>query len=171
MSDSELRQALSDKGLPPAEQQPGVSHAIALLSQDNLAVSEDGVIGLSDETDLELKPLSELYVEAKSPAGDKEQEALMMAIEYAIAFYDHAHEHGLRDDEAIRLLEKLSMKPEVALSGVGGFVQTYLRLELSLGDYSRADVRQALRRIQKTATRHSKGDPRGYLNHIHHFVH
>lgn len=171
MSDSELKQTLLDKGML-APQEPGVSRAVAFITQDSIGVSEDGVIGLPDDTDIELKPLSELYVEAKSPASDSQQNALMMALEYAIASYDHAHDHGLRDDETIRMLEKLAMKPEVTLSGAGGFVQTYLRLELSLDDYSRGDVRQALRRSQKNAERQSKGGSgRDYLNHIHHVMH
>lgn len=170
MSDSDLKQQLLDKGLLQP-QAPGVSRAIAFLSGDDVGISEAGELALPGDERYALKAIGELYAEAKSPGGENEQMALTMAIEYAIAFFDHHNDHGLRDDETIRILEKLSMKPETALSGFGALIQAYLRLELSLDDYSRADLRQAVRRALRSAQRHSKGDPRGYLNHIHHVMH
>lgn len=171
MSDPELKQALQDKGFYQPVQERGVSQAVAFFSQQNVGVSELGDLALPDGSSLVLKPLSEVYSEAKSPAGEPEIMALCMAIEYAIAFFDHTHDHGLNDGDTIRVLEKLSMKPELPLSGFGGLVQAYLRLELSLGEYSRADLRQAVRKTLRSAERHTKGDPRGYLNFIHHVMH
>lgn len=170
MSDSDLKQTLLDKGLLKP-QEPGVSRAVAFLSGGDVGISEGSEISLPDNSTHALKEINEVYTEAKSAASDNEITSLCMAIEYAIAYYDHSNDHGLRDDVTIRMLEKLSMKPEMPLTGVGALVQAYLRLELSLEDYSRADVRQAVRKIQRSAQRHSKDGPRGYLDFIHHFMH
>ena len=46
-------------------------------------------------------------------------------------------------------------------------VQLALRLCLSLNDYSRQEVRTALRRVQRSVKRHTElQGPRGYLNFI-----
>ncbi len=170
MSDSDLKQTLSEKNLLVPSQQSGVSYAMALLMEKECGLADPNTLSLPDGSQVTLKGLTELYVEAK-PAKDSEIDALAMVMEYAIAHYDHHHDHGLRDAETIKMLDKLSMKPEVALDGVGAVVQAHLRLELSLKDYSRADVRTAVRRIQRSAQRNSKGNERGYLNHIHHLMH
>ncbi|PKL75931.1 MAG: hypothetical protein CVV27_12850 [Candidatus Melainabacteria bacterium HGW-Melainabacteria-1] len=171
MSDPTLKQLLADKGLSAAVQEPGVSHAMGLLLSQEYQLTESGELVLPDESKLTLKPLAELYAEAKPAAKDDEIMALCMAMEYAVAFFDHDHDHGLNDGDVIRVLEKLSLKPETSFEGVGGLLLAHLRLELSLGEYSRADVRQAVRKILRSAQRHSKGDPRGYLGFIHHLIH
>lgn len=171
MSDQELIATLKEKGLTVPPQEAGVSYAMALMMEQNCGLSEEGDLEFPDESEVKLKSLNELYVETKGVSKDDEQMALSMAMEFAIAFYDHTHDHGLNDADTIRMLEKLSMKPENALEGVGGLVQSHLRLELSLGDYSRGDVRQAVRRIQRSAQRQSKEGPRGYLSYIHHLMH
>lgn len=170
MSDSDLKQLLSEKNLLVPSQQAGVSYAMALLMEKECGFVDNNQLSLPDGSTVALKSLTELYADAK-PAKDAEIDALSMVMEYAIAYYDHENDHSLRDGETIKMLEKLSMKPETALEGVGGLLQAHLRLELSLKDYSRADVRTAVRRIQRSAQRQSKGDERGYLNHIHHLMH
>ena len=94
-----------------------------------------------------------------------------MTLEYALAKEDHQSGHKLLDSEAIEILERLSMKPEPELQGLGAILQGWLRLELSLQDYSRAELRQALRRCLRSAQREHKKGPREYLGLIHHHIH
>lgn len=171
MPDQILLNTLNEKNLIVPAQEEGVSSAMALMMEQNIGLSEDAELEFPDESTYQLQSLSELYIANKADAKEAEINALCMAVEFAIAFYDHEHDHGLTDDETIAMLEKLSFKPENPQIEVGGLAQSHLRLELSLTPYSRGDVRQAMRRILRSAQRQSKEGPRGYLNYIHHLMH
>ncbi|MFI5381762.1 MAG: hypothetical protein ACHRHE_20895 [Tepidisphaerales bacterium] len=50
-------------------------------------------------------------------------------------------------------------------------IQLSLRMALSLNDYSRQDVKQAIRKILKSVDRHTKAaGQRGYLDFIHKYI-
>lgn len=116
-----------------------------------------------------LKTVAEL-VDDKVAAKDAAIDALCTTVEFAIASYDHEHGHSINDSDVAGELEKLAFKPESHLeSPVGQQIEAWLRVELSLGGYSRSDVRTALRRLHRMAKKYGSG--RDYLNHIHHLVH
>jgi hypothetical protein len=61
----------------------------------------------------------------------------------------------------------MSPEAEAAQDELATAVQLKLRLVLSLNDYSRQDVRQALRKVKQSANRHNRdGGRRGYLDFI-----
>ncbi len=61
------------------------------------------------------------------------------------------------------------MSPEAAAAAdvLAARIQLSLRLTLSLNDYSRQDVRHALRKVAKSVARHTRlAGPRGYLTFL-----
>jgi hypothetical protein len=63
----------------------------------------------------------------------------------------------------------LAMDPDGATADpLAKQIQFSLRLTLSLNDYSRQEVRQAIRKIAKSVNRHKNGD-RGYLMFVREF--
>ena len=128
----------------------------------------DGATALYD-----LKPLRELYVAgADSPSVDPQDERYMplfMAIEGSIAGYYEQEDPGLTDGSVGLALDQLAMDPESPPAGekLAQSIALDLRLCLSLEDYSRQEVRAALRKVRKSVERHSKIDGRrGYLDFI-----
>jgi hypothetical protein len=116
-----------------------------------------------------LKTIAEL-VDDKAAAKDTAIDALCTTVEFAMASFDHEHGHSISDSDVASELEKLAFKPETRLeSPVGQQIEAWLRVELSLSNYSRSDVRTALRRLHRMAKKYGSG--RDYLNHIHHLVH
>lgn len=122
-----------------------------------------------------LKTLESLYVSEKEkrlPSNPDEEEylGLLMAIEGAISRYDQDHP-DLTDRAVIRALESLGQKPEVAFDPLTEHIQRSLRLQLSLGDYSRSEVRWGIRKILASVRRHHRIDGvRGYLDFIVDYV-
>ena len=124
-----------------------------------------------------VKPLNELY--GKGPGGDavdpedEEYMPLFLAIEGEIVRCDRASSRGMRDATVSVALSSLAMSPEttVGLSHLAMQIQLSLRMSLSLNDYSRQDVKQAIRRVLRSVERHSKAaGQRGYLDFIRQYV-
>jgi len=136
---------------------------------------EDGLVTLSSakgKVTHKLKPLNELYSNEEVDSADEDRRlGLFYAIEGALKrFYESAPE--LTDGAAIRALEKLAMKPEILDNDVLLQRISYeLRLKLSANNYSRDEVRQALRKILSSAKRHNDREGRrGYLDFIMEYV-
>jgi len=140
---------------------------------------EDGlikIIGKKGEFIYKLKELDELYApeEIISPDIDWDDEyylSLLFSIESAIKrVYDDKPD--LTDASAIYALEKLSLKPEAKEDNIViREINQQLRVQLSMSDYSRTEVKRAIRKIRGSAKRHTKIDGiRGYLDFIAEYV-
>ena len=119
-----------------------------------------------------LKPLKDLFVAGEdSPSVDPQDERYMplfLVIEEQISRY-YQEDPGLTDGSVGLTLDQLAMDPTNLPAGdaLAQRVSVGLRLTLSLNDYSRAEVRAALRKIRKSVDRHSKIDGRwGYLEFL-----
>jgi hypothetical protein len=122
------------------------------------------------------KSLAELYGtgtgnESLDPR-DEQFMPLMMAIEepFALAY---RRDKSLTDGSVIAALDKLCLNPEADYphEPLAGKVQTMLKAVLSLNNYSRQDVRLALRKVKQSVNRHNKlGGTRGYLTFINDFI-
>lgn len=119
-----------------------------------------------------IKPLAKLYGPGSGKDSidptDPQFMPLLLGIEESIlsAF---EHRPTLTDAAATTALQQLAMSPEMDVSNddLAEAVQYNLRLTLSLNDYSRQDVRHALRKIGKSIARHTRTQgPRGYLTFI-----
>jgi hypothetical protein len=134
---------------------------------------EKGLIKISSEKEVisfKLKPLNDLYNESIKDDSNTHVEPLLFAIETAIRNYDK-NEEQLTDSRIMNTLEKLSMKPEMESSDpLLTLISLQIRLQLSLGDYSRANVRHALRKIGKSAKLHNEAGKRGYIDFIYKFL-
>ena len=144
--------------------------------QLEFSVLEDGLITLSSSKGKithKLKPLNELYSNEKpDPTDHKDRQlGLLYAIEGPIKRYFENHPE-LTDGAAIRALEKLAMKPEIVDNdALVKRISDELRLKLSSSNYSRDEVRQALRKILSSAKRHNDREGRrGYLDFIMEYV-
>lgn len=120
-----------------------------------------------------LKPLAELYgagtgAETVDPAN-KVFLPLLHGIESQILRYDVAQRGHLTDGQTSLALEKLAMSPEADVGNdvMANRIQIGLRLTLSLNNYSRQEVKQAIRRVAKSVELHTKqSGARGYLSFI-----
>jgi hypothetical protein len=123
-----------------------------------------------------LKPLADLYGDGVGAASveptNEHYQPMFMAIEQAIA--RHAQSHPSLTDAAVALtLERMGMSPDAdpAHDDLMQRVQLEVRLLLSLSDYSRQELRAAIRKIGKSASRHTRtSGPRGYLSFIREYV-
>jgi hypothetical protein len=120
-----------------------------------------------------LKPLRELFAPGTdSPSVDPEDEKYMplfLGIETEIAQYYEDENPGLTDGSVGLTLDQLAMDPNnpPASDVLAQRIAMGLRLCLSLNDYSRQEVRAALRKVRKSVERHSKVEGRrGYLDFI-----
>ena len=120
-----------------------------------------------------LKALRELYAPGTdTPSVDPQDDhymALFMAIEEEIAKYYRGEDPGLTDGSVGLTLDQLAMDPDSppADDMLAQKISVALRLCLSFNDYSRQEVRAALRKVKKSVERHSKVDGRrGYLDFI-----
>jgi len=120
----------------------------------------------------QLKPLETLYVEqASRKISENEMLSLLYQIERAVMEYDMV-EKGLTDSSVIIALEKLSMKPEApAQDELLKFIRGYLRMFMSIHDFSRSELRQGVNRVLRAVRRHNKIDgTRGYLDFIGKYI-
>ena len=119
-----------------------------------------------------LKPLKDLYAPGTdSPSVDPQDDKYMplfLSIEGEIAQYYENDAPSLSDGAVGLVLDQLALSPEAPdPDPLAQQVQMALRFCLSLNDYSRQEVRAAIRKIRKSVERHSKVDGRrGYLNFI-----
>jgi len=141
-------------------------------------VDDSGRVEVETEagkTEYQLKPLSELYGSGMGGTLDPETKQFMplfIAIEQAIADYSR-NDPSLTDAGVSLALDRMSMKPECEVPD-GDLVwslQLDLRLLLSAMNYSRQEVRGAIRKIAKSVERHTRVDgSRGYLSFIVNYV-
>jgi hypothetical protein len=117
----------------------------------------------------QLKPLAELYGKGTGVADVNPRDTFMplfLGIEEAIMRHDKI---AYTTDSAVAFaLNQLGLSPDAPTSDpIAAAVQRQLRLVLSFNDYSRAEVRTALRTIGRSVKRHSaEGGARGYLNFV-----
>ena len=123
-----------------------------------------------------LKPLAELYGRGTPGQRVDPQSGpfmpLFFTIEETIVKYDH-DDSSLTDGQVMLVLDKLGMSPEcdVRDDRLARRIQVNLRANLSLNDYSRDEVRQAIRKIRKSVDRHTRlGGRRGYLDFIREYL-
>jgi len=121
-----------------------------------------GLVLLHSDTgpvEYQLKPLTELYASIPQDSSQNHELALLMTIEGAIKRF-FQHHPSLKDTEVIKLLETLSMKPEAFLASSSVHyplwmtIQSNLRLQLSMSPYTRQELRQAIRKILRSAKNH-----------------
>lgn len=148
---------------------------VRFLAPDKGAQGEIQVETPSGPQRYTLKSLRELYGKGLGAASvnpqDEQYEPLFMAIEQTIALYDD-EVRTLTDGLVELTLEQMSMDPagEPGQDELRHRIQLALRLLLSLDDYSRQEVRTALRTIARSVARHkSLEGRRGYLEFIHEF--
>lgn len=136
---------------------------------------DKGQIALGPEEqkqEYSLKPLSELFgkgsgLETLDPT-DEQFTPLLMPIEEAIVEYWRQNP-SLTDGQTALVLEELAMDPAGLAHNdlLKQAIQFRLRLTLSLNDYSRQEVKMAIRKISKSVQRHTRlAGPRGYLRFI-----
>lgn len=119
-----------------------------------------------------LKPLGDLFGEGvDAHTLDFKDECympLLMGIEESIVRV-YERDPGLTDARVSLALSDLAMNLESppGPEPLRQWLRADLRLLLSLNDYSRRDVRRALRKIEKSVRRHTRVDgPQGYVNFI-----
>lgn len=119
-----------------------------------------------------LKPLSDLYgarhnVDTVDPQ-DEQFMPLFLAIEEAIVRHWEQDNPGLTDGAVALVLHQLGMGPDATT--LAQRTQLRLRLCLSMNDYSRQEVKAALKKVAKSVDRHTRASgPRGYLNFVAQF--
>jgi hypothetical protein len=119
----------------------------------------------------ELRPLDDLYGAGVGSASvdpmDERFMPLFLGIEESIQLA-YRRDPALTDGAVQLALNALSMNPSAQTPDpLARAVQFQLRLVLSLNDYSRQDVKGAVRKIAKSVDRHRKsGGPRGYLEFV-----
>lgn len=119
-----------------------------------------------------LKPLPELFgkghgVSSVDPQDERFMPLLLRIEESIVEHYEQ--DPGLTDGRVSLALSRLILQPgrDPDDDALCRHLQLDLRLLLSLNDYSRQEVRWALRKIDKSVRRHSRADgPRGYLDFI-----
>ncbi|KPJ71653.1 MAG: hypothetical protein AMS14_09005 [Planctomycetes bacterium DG_20] len=120
-----------------------------------------------------LKPLPELFGEGHGVSSldwrDERFMPLLLRIEESIV-QQYAQDPSLTDGHVSLVLSRLILHPgcDPGEDDLCGRLQLDLRLLLSLNDYSRQEVRWALRKVEKSVRRHSRVDgTRGYLDFIY----
>lgn len=116
-----------------------------------------------------LKPLEELYGPGHGFPGvdplNQQYQPLLYAIESTIL--EHYDENPDLNDPVVALtLDRMATHPSCNPAGdmLCQRVQTALRCELSLNNYSQQEVKQALRVVLRSVNRHSRiGGVTGYL--------
>jgi len=119
-----------------------------------------------------IKPLAELYGKGtgleNADTSDPRMLALLMPIEESFV-NAYAENPSLTDGAVLGALDRLCMSPEgpTGHDVLAAKVQLMLGITLSVNDFSRQDVRHALRKVKQSVVRHNKlGGTRGYLNFI-----
>lgn len=143
------------------------------ISVANAAAGEILLIRGEEKEVYTLKPLNDLYGLDNSGSVDPKNETFMplfLCIEESIARFDAKHRRLNNTDVALAL-RHLSINPEeLGTDALIQGIQGDLRLNLSLNNYSRQELRQVIRKIGKSVDRHTDGGRgRGYLNYIHEF--
>ncbi len=128
-----------------------------------------------DEIERPLRPLADLFAaDAPEPVLEVDPDrylSLLQSIEIAIVEFDSEHP-GATDGKVLRVLDGLIERlEEEALGPMRTRIQDRLRLELSLRDWTRAEVLACLNKVRKSVKLHrSSGGERGYLDFIRGYV-
>jgi len=140
--------------------------------------NKDGVIKVianKGELTYQLKELPELYAPEQSFSLDIHWDddyyiSLLNTIEGTISYIDDSNT-GLTDAKVIYSLEELVFRPAIKSNDIIiKEINERLRFQLSISDYTRSEVRGALRKVLKSAKRHNRtGGIRGYLDFIMQF--
>ncbi|MHB1347347.1 MAG: hypothetical protein ACYCXK_07645 [Candidatus Humimicrobiaceae bacterium] len=119
-----------------------------------------------------MKELSKLYAPEQSLSLDIDWDddyyiSLLNTIEGTIRHIDDSNT-GLTDTKVIFSLEELVSRPELKSNDIIiKEINQQLRFQLSISDYTRSEVRRALRKVLKSANRHNRTSGiRGYLDFI-----
>jgi hypothetical protein len=141
--------------------------------------NKDGLIKViadKGEFTYQLKELPDLYAPERSFSpdicwDDDYYISLLNTIEVSIRHIDDSNT-GLTDTKVIYSLEELVFKPELKSNDIMvKEINGRLRFQLSISDYTRREVRGALRKVLKSAKRHNRiGGIRGYLDFIKQFI-
>ena len=139
------------------------------------ATGEIVVRQAGEERRYALKSLSDLYgpghnVDTVDPE-DQRFMPLFLTIEEAIVRHCEQDNPGLTDGTVALVLDQLGMGPgSTTPDPLAKRIQVQLRLCLSMNDYSRQEVKAALKEVAKSVDRHTcASGPRGYLNFIAQF--
>jgi hypothetical protein len=124
-----------------------------------------------------LKPLKDLYGPDTPDVSISTEEdgphlPLLMGIEMPILWV-YRRNGRLTDGQALMSVQALAMNPEMSCANdsLAAEIQANLRLLLSLNQYSRQEVRMALRKIAKSVQRHMReSGSRGYLDFLVKYV-
>jgi hypothetical protein len=124
-----------------------------------------------------LKPLADLYGPGHAASAVDPQNNTFMplfrCIEEEIVKCDGL-DRRLTDAAATLALSRLSMSPDGRCDDdpLARRIQMALRITLSLNNYSRQEVRTAVRKVGKSVDRHTDGGGRGrgYLEFIRQFI-
>jgi hypothetical protein len=103
--------------------------------------------------------------------GDPKFMPLFLGIEEAIQF-EYRENRGLTDGTVRLALSELTMNPAATTGdSLANKVQGKLRQVLAVNEYTRSEVKAAVRKILKSVDRHNKsGGPRGYLEFVREFM-
>jgi hypothetical protein len=124
---------------------------------------------------LTLRPLADLYGTGTGMSTvvpeDERWEPLLLALEEAVVRYYEEIDPGLTDGQVLLSYKQLGMTPEAeSADRLSRRLSLAMRLVLSINNYSRQDVRSALRTLAKSVERHTKADGRrGYVDFIRGF--
>lgn len=164
--DQELLNLIKPKGLFSRFKKPSLP-ATADVASAELLLDLNG-----ESRPYKLKPLQELYgpgrnVDTVDPNDDQFM-PLFLAIEEGIAQFYRRDNPKLTDGATALIVDQLGMGPESASTDPLALrIQFGLRLCLSLNNYSRQEVKAALKKIGKSVERHTRADgPQGYLEFI-----
>jgi hypothetical protein len=164
--DQELLNLIEPTGLLAGLKKP------ALPEEVDIARGEVILKGAHGPRPYKLKPLEDLYGSGNDVATvdpmDNRFMPLFLAIEEAIAQYYRREAPSLTDGSTALVVDQLGMGPESpSADPLASRIQFALRLCLSLSNYSRQEVKAALKKIGKSVDRHTRaGGPRGYLKFI-----
>ena len=123
-----------------------------------------------------LKPMSQLFGKGTGADSidprDEKYLPLLLPIEQEILEY-WVENPSLSDGQVSLVLEQLGMNPEgpAINDPLKERIQLRLRIALSVHDFSRKDVKLAIRKIGKSVQFHTReAGPRGYLNFIRQYL-
>jgi hypothetical protein len=173
--DQQLLSLISDEPAPTEAGRPltrKTEQTIRFVDDARGEIEVSSLTGAQSSLRFVLKPMRELYGpgtgrDSLDPT-DETFTPLLLAIEEPIVLGFHENRR-LTDAQVSIALDRLCTCPEADVNSdrIAQRIQLNLRLYLSLNDYSRQDVRHALRKVAKSVARHTRlAGPRGYLTFI-----
>ncbi len=147
-------------------------------TRTNLKIDRDGTVELDTPNGprkITLKPMVELFGHGNNADVDPESHTFMplfMAIEGAIVNHCH-YKPSVNVAKVASTLDRMGLKPETdpGPDELAFTIQMELRLVLSLNNFSRQEVRTAIRRISRSVVRHTQIEgPQGYLRFINKYM-